>query len=97
MYEIIEDISGKLARQENGPMTEEGGVRNSKRTRQNNKKTGRKVELNDSPEIPYRGKTSKIPHFPWGQTNDTYNSYFSSIPDSNSFFHLTSGSFVKKD
>ena len=54
-------------------MAEQGGDRNSKRTRQNNKKTGRKVELNDSPEIPDREKASNIQHFPWGQKNDTYN------------------------
>ena len=38
----------------------------SNRTRQNNKRADRKVESNDSPEIPDRGETSAIPGLPSG-------------------------------
>ena len=36
------------------------------RTRQKNKRGDSKVESNDSPEIPDRGKTSDIPGLPLG-------------------------------
>ena len=41
----------------------------SNRTRQNNKGTDRKVELNDSPEIPDREEASEDPGLPSGQKN----------------------------
>ena len=37
------------------------------RTRQNNKGADRKMELNDSPEIPDRGETSEEPCLPSGK------------------------------
>ena len=40
--------------------------RKGNRTRQKNKKGDRKVESNDSPEIPDRGETSNIPGLPSG-------------------------------
>ena len=43
-----------------------GGGRRSNRTRQKNKRGDRKVESNDSPEIPDRGETSDIPGLPSG-------------------------------
>ena len=39
----------------------------SNRTRQNNKRADRKIELNDSPEIPDRGETSEELGLPLGQ------------------------------
>ena len=41
----------------------------SNRTRQNNKEADRKMESNDSPEIPIRRETSEEPGFPSGQKN----------------------------
>ena len=41
--------------------------RKSNRTRQKNKRADSKVESNDSPEIPDRGKTSDIPGLPSGR------------------------------
>ena len=43
----------------------------SDRTRQNNERADRKVESNDSPEIPDRGRgeTSEAPGLPSDQTN----------------------------
>ena len=41
----------------------------SNRTRQNNKRADRKVESNDSPEIPDREETSEEPGLPSGQKN----------------------------
>ena len=42
------------------------GENRSNRTRQNNKRADRKVESNDSPEIPDRAKTSEVPGLPLG-------------------------------
>ena len=42
-------------RQETGPKAEQGEDRRSNRTRQNNKRAARKMESNDSPDIPDRG------------------------------------------
>ena len=41
----------------------------SNRTRQNSKGADRKVESNDSPEIPDRGETSEETGLPSGQKN----------------------------
>ena len=41
-------------------------IRQSSRTRQKKKKGDSKVESNDSPEIPDRGKTLDIPGLPLG-------------------------------
>ena len=43
--------------------------RESNKTGQKNKRGDRKVESNDSPEIPDRGETSDIPGLPSGDTN----------------------------
>ena len=42
----------------------------SNRTRQNNKTADRKLESNDSPEIPDRGETAEEPGLPSGQKNE---------------------------
>ena len=52
--------------QQNGPKAAKGEDRRSKRTRHNNKKAYTKVETNDSPKIPDRGKTSEILDLPLG-------------------------------
>ena len=41
----------------------------SNRTRQNNTRADRKIESNDSPEIPDREETSEEPGLPSGQRN----------------------------
>ena len=41
----------------------------SNRTRQNNKRAGRKMESNDSPEVPDKEETSEEPGLPSGQQN----------------------------
>ena len=41
----------------------------SNRTKQNNKTADRKMESNDSPDIPDRGETPEEPGFPSGQKN----------------------------
>ena len=41
----------------------------SNRTRQNNKRADRKMESNDSPEIPDREETSEESSLPSGQKN----------------------------
>ena len=41
----------------------------SNRTRQNNKTADRKMEPNDSPEIPDREEASEVPGLPSGQKN----------------------------
>ena len=47
--------------------------KNSKRTMQKNQRGNRKEESNDSPEIPDRRATSKIPSFPFGEfTTESY-------------------------
>ena len=40
-------------------------------TRQKNKRGDSKVETNDSPEVPERGKTSDIPGLPWEGKRET--------------------------
>ena len=42
----------------------------SNRTRQNNKRADRKMQSNDSPEIPNREETSEEPGLPSGQQNE---------------------------
>ena len=57
-YKRMEEFSGKKS-QEKGPLSEKGQNRKSNtRTRQKNKRDDRKVESNNSPEIPDRGETS---------------------------------------
>ena len=53
--------------QQNGPAGRKED-RKTTRTRQRNKTGDSKVESNDSPEIPDRGKTSDIPSLPSGVT-----------------------------
>ena len=48
-------------RQETGPKGED---RRSNSTRKNNQRADRKMESNDSPEIPDRGKKSEAPSLP---------------------------------
>ena len=57
------------SRQETRPKTGKGADRRSDRTRQNNKRADRKMESNDSPEIPDREETSKELDLPSGQKN----------------------------
>ena len=52
-----------------GQKQKQGEDRMSNRTRQNNKGADRKMESNDSPEIPDRGETSKEPGLPSSQKN----------------------------
>ena len=52
--------------QENGPVGKKKRRRKSNGSRQKNKTGDSKVESNDSPEIPDRGKTSDITGFPSG-------------------------------
>ena len=52
------------SRQGTGPKTEKNEKTMSNRTRQNNKTADRKVESNDSLEIPDRGETSEEPGLP---------------------------------
>ena len=59
----FKDISGN--RQETGPKAEKGEDR-SNRTRHNNKIVYRKMESNDSPDIPDTGETSEVPGLPLG-------------------------------
>ena len=49
------------SRQGTGPKAEKGDNRRSNRARQNNKTADRKMESNDSPEIPDRGEISENP------------------------------------
>ena len=50
------------SRQETGPKAEHTGEdRMSNSSRQNNKRADRKLESNDSPEIPDKGGTSEVP------------------------------------
>ena len=48
------------------PKAKMGEDRRSNRTRSNNKSADRKMESNDSPEIPDRGETSETPGLPSG-------------------------------
>ena len=52
-----------------GQKLKKGEDRRSNRTRQNNKRADRKMESNDNPEIPERGKTSEESGLPWGPNN----------------------------
>ena len=64
----IEKFSGNSSREWTSRQTED---RKSTRTRQKNKRGDSKVESNDSPEIPDRGRmgeTSDIPYLPSGAT-----------------------------
>ena len=63
--ENIEDFSGKSS--EKWASSQKRKTRldgKSNRTRQENKRGDSKVESNDSPEVPDRGKTSDIPSLP---------------------------------
>ena len=52
----------------------------SNRTRQNKKRAGKKMESNDSPEIPDRRETTEEPGFPSGQKQGgVYGRYFEII------------------
>ena len=53
--------------------------RMSNMTRQNNQGADRKMESNDSPDIPDRGKTSEVPGLPSGQKNGSLREDFESI------------------
>ena len=52
-----------------GPKADKGEDRISNRTRQNNKRANRKMELNDSPGNPDREEASEEPGLPSGQKN----------------------------
>ena len=52
-----------------GQNQKQGEDRMSNRTRQNNNGADRKMESNDSPNIPDRGETSEEPGLPSGHTN----------------------------
>ena len=67
------------SRQETGTKAEKGETNMSNRTRQNNKRADRKMELNDSPEIPDREETSEDPGLPSGQKNKSLRPDFESI------------------
>ena len=54
------------SRQENGPTAEKVRDRRSNRTRQTDKTADRKVESNDSREIPDSMATSEVPGHPSG-------------------------------
>ena len=56
-----------------GPKAEKGEDRRSNRTRQNNKGADRKMESNDSPEIPDRGGDIRRARPPFGPTNEVTN------------------------
>ena len=57
------------SRQENRPKAEKGEDRRNNRIRQHNKRADRKVESNDSPEIPDSGRHHKCLASLWGKVD----------------------------
>ena len=70
-FKKFKEISGKYT----GPKAEKGEDRGSNRTRQNNKKASRKLESNDSPKIPGRGRHQNRPACLRANTNQNRRSF----------------------
>ena len=67
----IEDFLEENKSQENRPAGRKQEDRKRNGSRQKNKRGVSKVESNDSPKIPDRGETSKIPGLPFGEEKRT--------------------------